>query len=251
MFRTILASTGVGSAKINLILDKAFVKIGQTVTGKIVVNGGSSEQSITGLNVLFRMLSSHAKTLANIEDTIKDIPITKEQFVIKPNEERVFPFSFSCPQSLPVSSATTKYFFDTNLEIKWGRDSHDQDFIDVWPIDPLKSFLESFTLLGFKRTWDGLTNDEEGNWLQWNTYKPSSHFSGQFEEVMFCIEKHNTQKISGYYQVDLSNNGQTLLDAFHLDEKVNSFHFSQQELSTPEQAKDNLYKLIKQSLQLL
>ncbi|SHE77826.1 sporulation-control protein [Seinonella peptonophila] len=251
MFETLLAGAGIGSARIDLILDKAYVKIGQTVTGKILVTGGKSEQKITGLSVLFCMESAHAKTLAQIEEMIAKITVTKEKFLIKPGEEKVFPFSFLCPESLPVSSPTTKYFFDSNLEIDWGRDSHDRDYIDVWPIDPLKTFLESFTLLGLKRTWEGLTNDGD-NWLQWKTYCPSSHFSGHFEELIFCIESHNSEEITGYYQVDLQNGeGQTLIDTFHLDEKVDRFHFTKADLASPELAKKRLTELIKSSLNLL
>jgi sporulation-control protein len=251
MFETLLAGAGVGSARIDLILDQAYVKVGETVTGKIVATGGKSSQHISGLSVHFCIESSHAKTLAKIEETVTKIQVTQEKFTIQPGEEKTFPFSFPCPHSIPISCHTTKYYFDTNLEIDWGRDSHDRDYIEVWPVGPLKKFLDSFALLGLKRTWEGLTNDEH-RWFQWTTYSPSTHYTGHFEELTVCIEYHDDQEIKGYYLIDLDNRDEVILrDTFHLDEAVHSFHLKKEDLTNVEQAKARLQELIKKGLHSL
>ena len=51
MFKRVLAKLGVGSATVNLVLDKDEYTLGDTVEGQILVEGGTVEQRINKIDV--------------------------------------------------------------------------------------------------------------------------------------------------------------------------------------------------------
>ncbi|MBA4493882.1 sporulation protein [Paenactinomyces guangxiensis] len=250
MFKTLLASAGVGAARIDLVLDDSKVTMGETVAGKIIAVGGSTEQKVDELTVKFNMESYHGKNLNTIQREIASIEVTDDDFVIRPGEEKVFPFQFDCPFTLPVSSVSTKYYFDTNLEIKWGKDSKDRDYIDVLPAGFLKNFLDGFQLLGFKPKWEGLLEDD-GKFSQLIQFQPVKQFRDDFEEVTFIYQTRKTYKgVKGYFEFDANTTGDhsVLIDMLNLDEMSGKFKFDADDLATPEKAKEKIEALVKKSL---
>jgi sporulation-control protein len=247
VFETVLASMGMGAAKIDLRLDRDFVKTGEEVTGKIVVTGGKAEQKIEGLSVFFMLQSVHAKNANSIHKQIATIDVSHEEFSLQCNEERSFSFAFTCPANIPASSINTKYYFATNLEIKNAVDSHDQDFIKVLPDDRVVQFLTGFKQLGFKQNWEGLFAVEHG-WSQLIQYHPTTYFYGVCNNITVYF-RHNLEKdtIEGVLEVSEhhTNDYSALIDMFHLDEAVRSFELTADDLSTMEKAKTKLESIVK------
>ncbi|SFJ01726.1 sporulation protein [Thermoflavimicrobium dichotomicum] len=250
MFETLLASLGVGSAKIDLILDKPYVTAGEKVTGKIIVKGGSTEQTIEGLSVNFKMESHQAANLNKITEKIAAISISEEPFTVQPDEIKTFPFHFTCPNHIPFSSISTKYFFDSDLEILRGIDSHDRDYIKVLPTGMTKLFLDGLDLLGFKPKWEALT-PEQGRWGQIIHFQPTTHFAGKFNQVAFYLQPGTSdQELEFYYDfiMKVTEDHGALFELFHLNEKEGKYTFTADEISSPEQAKIKIEALIKSSL---
>lgn len=250
MFETVLASMGMGAAKIDLRLDKEIVTTGQEVTGQIVATGGNAEQKVEGLSVYFMLKSVHARNGNDLSERIGVVDVTHEEFVIQPNETITFPFSFHCPANIPASSINTKYYFITNLEIKNAIDSHDRDFIKVLPSNRVEQFLTGFKQLGFKQDWEGLVTDEQG-WSQLIQYHPTTYFYGVCNQIAVYFY-HNLEQdtIDGVIEVgeQHTDNYSALIDMFHLDEKVSRFELTADDLSTKEKAKDKLEQIVKHML---
>jgi sporulation-control protein len=250
LFETVLASMGMGAAKIDLRLNREVVTTGEEVTGQIVVTGGSTEQKVEGLSVYFMLQSVHARNGNSLTERVAMIDITHEEFMIQPNETINFPFSFICPSIIPSSSINTKYYFITNLEIKNAIDSHDRDYIKVLPNKQVEQFLTGFKQLGFKQDWEGLVTDEQG-WSQLIQYHPSTYFYGVCNQI--AVYFHHNQKqnrIEGVLQVGehRTNDYSALIDMFHMDEKIRKFEINAEELSTEEKTKNRLELLVKQML---
>lgn len=250
VFETVLASMGLGAAKIDLKLNRPHVKTGEEVTGEITVTGGKAEQNIEGLTVYFMLQSVHAKSSSEFTKRIAVIDVSHEEFTLKPEEIRVFPFVFTCPANIPASSINTKYYFDTSLEIKNSVDSHDQDFIKVLPDELIGQFLTGFKQLGFKQNWEGLVTGDHG-WSQLIQYHPKTYFYGICSHIAIYFQ-HNLEKdtIEGVLEVGSqhTHDYSALIDMFHLDEKICHFEITADELATMEKAKERLERLVKQML---
>jgi sporulation-control protein len=250
LFETVLASVGMGAAKIDLCLDRQLMKTREKITGQISVTGGKAEQKVEGLSVYFMLQSVQARSASELNERIAVIDVFHEEFMLKPNEQRTFPFSFICPANIPASSINTKYYFDTNLEIKNAIDSHDRDFIKVLPDVRLQQFLTGFKQLGFKQNWEGLITDEQG-WSQLIQYHPTTYFYGVCSQISVYFQ-HNLENdtIEGVLEIEErhTHDYSALIDMFHQYETVRRFVLTADDLSSPEKAKGKLELLVKHML---
>lgn len=248
MFETVLSSVGLGSARIDLKLDKPFVKSGEKVSGKIYVKGGSASQTVEGLSVFFVLRSLFATTMATISEKIATIHVSKDEYTIQANEEKVYPFEFKCPTNIPSSSVNTRYYFVTNLELKHAIDSHDNDYIEVLPTGFVKHFWEGISLLGLKTVWEGLIGDDQRSQLV--TLQPSTYFHGKFHSVSFIITEIEDDEIEGIIEItgETSPN-HTFLSKLLLDHQRHKFELQASDLTNAAQAKGKIEELIKRHLQ--
>ncbi|MDQ0416462.1 sporulation-control protein [Croceifilum oryzae] len=250
MFETVLASIGLGTAKIDLRLDHPTVRAGEEVTGHFVVTGGKAEQDIEGLSVYFMMESCHATSLSNIHKKIASIGISKEEYELEPGETKEVPFSFHCPEDLPPSSINTKYFFLSNLEIKHAIDAHDRDYLQVKPAKHLENFYQAIEQLGFHQTWEGslpLDNESFGQLLQ---YRPTSYFYRKFEQVGFYFENQKEQKeLTGIFDITLKENDHSNYLSFLQSKKLtHSFLIDEETLKNVESTQKYLEEMIRKDL---
>ncbi|MBD1372534.1 sporulation protein [Hazenella sp. IB182357] len=249
MFKSLLASLGVGSAKIDLVLSHNRIQMGEQVTGKIVLTGGEVEQSIDELSVTFSLASSYRTDDLDIpvHEKIAHIPIFSKPFQIDAGEVKEFPFSFVCPNLIPVSSLNTRYYFKTDLEINKGIDAEDRDFVDIIPADGLlKNFLDGFKQLGFVHHIEGYNGERLGGW-QMIHFRPTSWLSGEFDEIFFMYQpKHTLNGVSGRFELDKKTSGifGKIADELDLDEKKGRFYFDQADLATVDQAASTIRSFI-------
>ncbi|OYD07831.1 sporulation protein [Paludifilum halophilum] len=248
MFQSILASIGVGAARIDLVLNQDAITMGEAAEGTITLQGGKVEQQIEGLTVDFCLASRFEKDddTVHVHETVARIPVSRETFTVHPDETKEFPFSFVCPEYIPVSSVTTQYYFQTNLEIQSGIDSQDRDFVDVYPSGLQKNFLEGFHHLGFVPYMEGYTGKKR-NRLQIIQFQPTTWLRGQFDEVVFSYQTDLThQSVSGFFELDKKTSGLTgmFADAMDLDERKGRYSFDADDLATPEQAAETIRNFI-------
>lgn len=248
MLKNFLASLGFGSAKIDLILDSHYVTMGQPVTGKILIKGGEVEQLIEGIEVIFCLSSAYSKGdhTVMLNENISSVKVTSDIFTIQPGETIEYPFHFICPPYLPVSSVNTRYFFQTNLEIKSGIDSKDRDFVDVVPTGLQARFLNAFRQLGFVHHAEGYTGIKQGAY-QIIQFRPTDWLRGEYDEIVFMYRALDTaNQISGFFELEKKARGimGALIDELDLNEKKGRFSFGPDDLATDQKAVDTIRHFI-------
>jgi sporulation-control protein len=244
MFKTVLAALGIGAARIDLVLDQNSVMMGQNVTGKLLLQGGETPQEIEGLTVEFRVRSQfeHDDNPVYVNELIRKVPILEEKFSIQPGETKEYPFFFTCPEFLPVSSVRTHYFFQTNLEIDHAVDATDRDRIHVHPSGLLRNFLEGFRELGFVHHGEGYTGRRYGS-RQMIQFRPTTWLAGKYDEITFSYQPGATEKrVEGLFELDKKTKGLSgyLADQLDLDEKKGRFLFTAEQLASVDTARDSI-----------
>ncbi|WP_080845755.1 sporulation protein [Cytobacillus gottheilii] len=150
-FNKMLASVGIGSAKVDTKLESDKVMPGGEVKGIVEINGGNTEQQISDiyltLNTTYIKESDDKKY--NVTGQIERYHIT-EAFTLNANERREIPFSFILPLDTPLSYGKTKVWLATGLDIKNAVDPTDKDYITVVPNDLVNSVLHEVSNLGFR-----------------------------------------------------------------------------------------------------
>jgi sporulation-control protein len=187
MLKKFLASLGFGSAKVNLQLDQDWIVMGQPITGTILVVGGETRQETEGLSVSLHLSSRYSKgdNVYSVHEKVTTIPITRDKLVLEPGARMEYPFSFVCPEGLPVSSVNTRYFFVTDLDIDNAVDAKDRDHVTVLPSGILKNFLDGFEALGFVHYAEGFTGTRDAT--QIIQFHPTTWLYGQYDEIVFLM----------------------------------------------------------------
>lgn len=248
MLKNIFASFGFGAAKVDLILEDFRLKMGQPVAGKIVLTGGNAEQLIEGLDVAFCLSSAYQRDddTVNVNETVATIPVTKETFKVNPGETKEYPFTFVCPEYIPVSSVNTRYYFQTNLEIKSGIDANDRDFVDVYPSGLQEYFLNGFKKLKFVPQGEGYTG-KKGGGFQIIQFRPTEWLRGEYDEIVFMYQPAHTQNgVAGFFELDKKGTGLLgmLADEIDLDEKKGRFVFTKADLTSEDYAAEAIRQFI-------
>ncbi|KXG10714.1 sporulation protein [Anoxybacillus rupiensis] len=128
LLRKMMSKLGVGSAYVDLLLNKNILHPGDVIEGQLYIRGGTVEQKIKKLDVDFvcKMLRDGKE-----EDTvIATIPIAGE-FIIKEEQKKFLPFSYQIPEDILPSQLGVSYRFITRLHIEDAIDTLDFDYIQI------------------------------------------------------------------------------------------------------------------------
>ncbi len=121
-----MALLGIGSAKIDLILEKETYKPGELVKGYFLIKGGTILQELKRIDCDL-VINDGAEENEKIVESIT-ILTTKS---IQSEAINKIPFTFPLPNSAQVSTGTLSYRFKTRLAFKKGVESYDQDAIRI------------------------------------------------------------------------------------------------------------------------
>lgn len=151
VFSKMLASVGIGSAKVDTVLSKAVYRAGETVEGVIKVYGGKSEQQIQAiyLTVYTTYLRESDDRKFTDKAAIEKQKVT-EPFTLASGENKEIPFTFILPMDTPVTKGSTKVWIQTGMDIASAVDPTDKDFIQVEPTELAQSVLKEVEKLGFR-----------------------------------------------------------------------------------------------------
>ncbi|RSD26655.1 sporulation protein [Mesobacillus subterraneus] len=126
LLRKYMSLMGVGSAQIDLILEKDVLKPGESVNGKFLIKGGTVHQDLRQIQCSLVMVNSKTET-----EKIMDTATTEIKTVIQPDGDHQVPFSFKLPLDVPPSNKQISYHFKTKLTFDQGVESWDEDMIKV------------------------------------------------------------------------------------------------------------------------
>ncbi|MGR5069742.1 MULTISPECIES: sporulation protein [Vibrio] len=184
MFKKLKASLGIGSAKVDTILDEMSVYQGSTLKGYVQIIGGDVEQQIDAITI---KLNTEMKV--EVDDSVSYQSFTIDQlkavepFVIQPNEEKQVPFELKLHDETPITAVSAlknqcHVWVETTLDIGFAIDPRDRDYIEVKPLPVAARVIGAIEQAGFTMV---KADVEKGN-LRGNTF---SSRSGIYQELEF------------------------------------------------------------------
>lgn len=156
MLKKLLASVGIGAAKVDTRLDKDLLTPGQAFRADIVVTGGDVEQEISGLEMaLITRVEVETKEGEHHENHVLQAWRISESFSIAPGGERVIPFEGVLHPETPITEVPCRYnkarvWIQTGLSIDMALDAGDRDFLRITPTPAMAAFLSAMEECSFR-----------------------------------------------------------------------------------------------------
>ncbi|MEF3307797.1 sporulation protein [Paenibacillus sp. GYB004] len=151
MFKRILASVGLGSAQVDLMLQRNVARAGDTIRGVVRIQGGRVDQQVDDVYafVMTRYLKEQNDRKTEVEAAVSKFLLTGK-FIVQAEQVYEFPVSFQLPVAMPVTMGRTPVWIQTGLDIKDAVDPNDQDALQVRPHRYCEIILEAVSKLGFQ-----------------------------------------------------------------------------------------------------
>ncbi|WP_075617773.1 sporulation protein [Paenisporosarcina indica] len=243
IFHKVLASVGVGNAKVDTKLNNSTFVAGEMISGVTEVVGGNVSQSVDSIYI--KVYTTYERE-ANDKKYTDSVAVSSfklnEPFSIEKDEKKVFPFSFNLPLITPVTMGKTRVWLQTGLDIKNAVDPGDKDMIEVRPNAFIQAGLTAAQNLGLKlrkvdceeapRAYKGLTK-----FVQEFEFVPASGpFRGKFDEVELTFIPKGLDQVELLIQVDRKVRGLSSLfsEALNMDESFIRLILTKADLATLE-----------------
>ena len=226
-FNKVLASFGVGGAKVDTKLERTAYVAGEMMRGEVEVYGGNIDQQIDSIYLTVNttyIRESDDKKYTEVAP-VKKLKIN-EPFIIKSNETKVIPFSIELPVDTPITIGKTQIWVSTGLDIKNAADPGDKDYIEVKPSKLAKHILEEVQQLGFrlrKAECEQASKRMRKHYpfVQEFEFVPTSGpYRGRLDELEIVFLAQSEQSAEILMQVDrkVRGIGSFLAEAFEMDE---------------------------------
>ena len=151
LFKKVLSSVGIGSAKVDTVLYEDRFVPGEVMEGVVKIKGGNLEQDIDEIyftiNTSYQVEKDDRKlTKTAVLESFK----LGESIRIRAGEEMELPISLTLPYDTPLTVGRTKVWVATGLDIKGGVDPSDKDYVEVVAGEVMAAFFDSLEELGFQ-----------------------------------------------------------------------------------------------------
>ncbi|MBM6619496.1 sporulation protein [Bacillus suaedaesalsae] len=241
LFNKVLASIGIGGAKVDTKLHKGTYSAGEAVQGVVEITGGNTEQPID--EIYLSVMTTYIKEVDDNKftqtGTVGKFRVL-DKLTIGPNEKKEIPFSFDLPYDTPLTAGRTRVWIHTGLDIKNAVDPTDKDFITVTPSPLAHTVLQSVQELGFRiREAECIAAPRylRGTlpFIQEFEFVPTSgSFRGKLDELEVTFLSASETRIDVLLQVDRRARGlgSLLSEALNMDESHIRLSFSASEMST-------------------
>jgi len=182
----VLAATGIDGVRIDAKLDNDVVKIGDTITGRLVVQGGRADQTIQGLQAV---LACDATQKLDDQTVVGSVALESvalgESFTIGAGQTEEIGFEIPVPVGTPVDvphrrSKSSVYVLSA-ADVSLGRDPNDLDRVTVRPGKVHEDVRQVMTDLGF-RFKEGEVEKTRHGAIQEFEFVPGGP-GGRYEEV--------------------------------------------------------------------
>lgn len=249
-FNKVLASVGVGGAKVDTKLEKSEFTAGEIMQGVVEVSGGNLEQQIDAIYLTVNTTYIRESNDRKYTDVaaIQKFKVT-EPFTIGANEKKIIPFSLTLPEDAPITYGNTRVWVSTGLDIKNSVDPTDKDYINVRPTKLATHILEAIEQLGFKLR---KVECEKASYKLGSQYPfvqefefvpVSGAYRSKLDELEILFLSQSSQSADILMQVDRRARGLggLLAEAFEMDEKFIRLTINAQDIPT---IKDKLQRAI-------
>ncbi|MGF7034536.1 sporulation-control protein [Paenibacillus mucilaginosus] len=210
-FKKVLASVGIGSAKVDTQLHNAQVTVGGELSGVVVIQGGQTEQQVDSIYIYIKTQYIKEENDQKVRKTaeVAKIRVT-EGFLVQAGERREIPFSFIIPDYAPISLRGANVWIETGLDIANAVDPTDRDHIEIVPYGHMQTVLDALDILGFRLR--EVTNDYAPRlgghlpFVQEFEFVPTTHFRGQLDELEVLFFKKGDD-LELFLQIDRKARG--------------------------------------------
>lgn len=156
MFNKILASIGIGAAKVDTVLHTEHLVPGQTFSAEIFIKGGNTEQEISGLDLaLMTKIKVEGDDSHYYTNHIIDRWHIADKFTIGADQEKVIPFQAVLHPETPITQIATSnnqsvVWLATGLNIDMALDANDKDHIYVYPNEVVETCVQAMNQMGYR-----------------------------------------------------------------------------------------------------
>ncbi|UVI29175.1 sporulation protein [Paenibacillus spongiae] len=240
MFKRMLASVGIGAAKVDLMLHQDVVKAGDMISGIIRIEGGRVDQEVNDVYafIMTRYLREQNDTKREVEAAVSKF-LLAGKFTVKAEQVYEFPVSFQLPANTPVTMGRTPVWIQTGLDINETVDPKDQDRLEVRPHPHSAVILDAVSQLGFRlRKVDCEYAPNYGRtyglpFVQEFEFIPASQFRGQLDEleIVFYPDENGVDLL---LQIDRKARGLAgfFSEALDTDERFVRLRFDRNQLAS-------------------
>lgn len=243
IFNKVLASVGVGNARVDTKLnDSAFVA-GELISGVTEVVGGNTSQNVDSIYIKVYTTYERESNDNKYTDSVAIYSHKlNEPFTIEKGEKKAFPFSFNLPLITPVTMGRTRVWLQTGLDIKNAVDPGDKDIIEIRPNAFVQAGLTAAQNLGLKlrkvdceeapRAYRGITPFVQ----EFEFFVASGPFRGKFDEIELTFIPKGLDQVELLIQVDrkVRGLGSLFSEALNMDESYIRMTLSKTDLSSLE-----------------
>ncbi|WP_186575852.1 sporulation protein [Aquibacillus kalidii] len=233
MLKKWLASVGIGSAKVDTQLDSERLIPGESVKGKVLIEGGKAEQQIDRINLF---IMTEALRERDDKKYYQKVELGRfslsESFTILEGEKKELDFEFTLPIQTPPTLGRTKVWIQTGLDIPSALDPKDRDYIEVSPHAYVDTILGAITnILGFQLRQVEMEYSNRYGYLQEFEFTPSREFRSDLDEleVFFFVKEESVELL---LQVDrrAKGLGGLFAEALDMDERYVRLSFAKSEI---------------------
>lgn len=206
LFNKVLATVGIGNAKVDTKLEKSSYTAGQVMRGVVEVKGGNVEQAID--SIYLKVMTTYVREQDD-RKVVDQAAVFKqklnEPFQIRAGETREFPLELQLPHETPVTQGRTRVWIETGLDIKQAVDPGDKDYIQVQAAPIAEAVLDAVRALGFRlrEVECQQANISKYPFVQEFEFVPvSGAFKGKLDELEITFLNQSADEVEVLLQVD-------------------------------------------------
>lgn len=231
MLDKILASIGIGAARVDARIKGAGVRQGEELAGEVHVIGGSVEQSIS--QIYMYLYTEYYRETNGAPSRQKEVLASyriSDSLIIRPGEAKVIPFQLRVPYHAPVSFQMQRVYLSTGLDIEMAVDPRDKDLITVLPDPLIEQIFAEAERLGFRHIQESGYCEYKRHihrmvpFVQAFELKPTGLFKDELDEIELIFDVH-PEGVDVLLEVDRKAKGAAglLEDILGLDERYVCF----------------------------
>lgn len=194
-----MSSLGLQGVTVETRLQNPNLQAGETLHGEISFKGGSSDKEINGLYLqLMTMAEVESGDHEFNQPLVLQEWLVNSRFLLPAHQAHSFPFSIQLPFETPITEVAcrrngARVWIQTHMDVDWGLDATDRDYLKVLPTAAMQSFLQAMQQCGFVLS----TVDVEKGQLTARNFRSTI---GCYQELEFV----SSHMFSGFNEVEVS-----------------------------------------------
>lgn len=194
-----MSGLGLQGVTVETRLQNPNLQAGETLHGEISFKGGSSDKEINGLYLqLMTMAEVESGDHEFNQPLVLQEWLVNSRFLLPAHQAHSFPFSIQLPFETPITEVAcrrngARVWIQTHMDVDWGLDATDRDYLKVLPTAAVQSFLQAMQQCGFVLS----TVDVEKGQLTARNFRSTI---GCYQELEFV----SSHMFSGFNEVEVS-----------------------------------------------